>query len=181
MANEVMAKAITGIDDRLIIDAHSAKSKKRNFRPLYSIGAVAVCLVLIFTAVFALSPKGTQVYMYSDKITSTPCAVTSPLSLASSSQRSLNMALTLPLELKLSAQTTITCSQGAIDIYHKGTDSLIHSGDSYTAQEDVNLVWIIEEPHTDKVYTLTLTGKDTLILNLEFDETQNNWMIFIEK
>lgn len=181
MANEVMAKAITDIDDQLIIDAHSAKGKKRRLRPLYGIGAVAACLILIFTAVFSLSAKDTQVYMYSDRITSTPSAVTSPLSLASSSQRALNVALTLPLELKLSAETAITCSQGAIDIYHKDTDSLIYSGDSYTAQEDVNLVWIIEQPNSDESYTLTLKGKDTMILNLEFDENQNNWMIFIEK
>ncbi len=181
MANEVMAKAITGIDDELIVNAYTASRKKRNLKPLYTIGTLAACLTLIFTVIFSTFSKGTEIYLNSDKVTSNPVAIASPLFPASMSPRAINDTLTLSLEIDLSSHTSISCSQGTIAVYEKGTDTLIYSGNTCTSENDVSLVWTINDPDEAKNYTLTLEGKKTQILKLNFDENQNNWTIFIEK
>ena len=56
MINEVMAKAVTGIDDKLILDAEAKIRKKPSFRPIYGVCALAACLVLVFTFIFS-APK----------------------------------------------------------------------------------------------------------------------------
>ncbi len=181
MANEVMAKALSGIDDELIVNAYKASTKKRNLKPLYSISAIAACLVLIFTLILSTSGNTTAVFLNNEKVTSSPQIVTSPLSTASVSPRAISNTLTLPLEINLSSQTSIKCSQGTIAVYEKDTDALIYSGNTYTAKTDVSLLWTVNDPDEAKVYTLTLEGKKAQVLKLKFDENENNWTIFIEK
>ena len=161
MANEVMARAITGIDDKLITDAYSASHKKRNLKPLYSIGAMAACLVLILTTVFALSPKGTQIYLYSEKVTDTPCIV-NEVSPVSSSTRIKTQELTIPFDIKLTGETKILAEKEI-------------------AKKELSLYWTIESPEKTETYTLTLEGTKTQILTLEYDEESYNWSVFIEK
>ncbi len=186
MANEVMAKAITGIDDELIVNAYTASRKKRNLKPLYSIGALAACLVLIFTVIFGTSSKGTDIYLNSDKITSDPVAVTSPLSLASNSPRATTQPISIHFELDLKGETEITCSQGTFKICGINQDTLFYTGSNYLVEKDVakkplSLEWTVNNPDEATTYTLTFEGKETQILNLKFDENQNNWTVFIEK
>lgn len=185
MANEVMARAITGIDDKLITDAYSASHKKRNLKPLYSIGAMAACLVLILTTVFALSPKGTQIYLYSEKVTDTPCIV-NEVSPVSSSTRIKTQELTIPFDIKLTGETKITCSEGTMKLCGVNQDTLFYSGSSFLAEKEIakkelSLYWTIESPEKTETYTLTLEGTKTQILTLEYDEESYNWSVFIEK
>lgn len=186
MANEVMAKALSGIDDELIVNAYKASTKKRNLKPLYSISAIAACLVLIFTAMFALPQKSTQIYLYSEKVTHIPCIVNQPSAL-SSLPRTYSQDLSIPLDVKLAGETKITCSQGTIAPCGENQDCFYYTtgntflADKDTAKNPLSLLWTIESPDETKTYTLTLEGKKTEVLTLSFDEESLNWTIFIEK
>ncbi len=186
MANEVMARALSEIDDELIVNAYTASRKKRNLKPLYGIGAAAACLVLIFTVIFGTLSKDTKVYLNSDKVTSTPVAIASPLSPASMFPRATTGVLSIHFELDLKGETEITCSQGTFSICGINQDTLFYTGSKHLVEKEIakkplSLQWTINDPDEATTYTLTLDGNKTQILNLKFDENQNNWTVFIEK
>ena len=185
MVNEVMAQAITGIDDELITDAFNATSRKHSRKPIYTIASVAACLVLIFTAIFLSAPKGTQIYLDGEKITGAPVLVSSPLSVASVNPR-VAPELTVHLTVDFKSQTRIFTDDGNFSVCGINSDTLFYEGNNFTAnnktaEEELSLYWTVENPDTAKTYTLTLEGKKTRILNLKYDENQQNWTIFIEK
>lgn len=186
MVNEVMARAITGIDDDLITDAYKSSKKKGNIRFLYTAVSVAACFILIITAVFLTFPKSPAVYLDSEKVTSTPLAVSSPLSVASATPRA-TQDVTITLDVSLNkTETRISCSQGTFTLCGKNQDTLFYKGTDFTTDKDISkkdlsLCWTVESPEKSEVYTLTLDGKETQVLNLKFDENLNNWTIFIEK
>lgn len=186
MVNEVMARAVTGIDDELITDAYNATGKKHNRKSLYTIVSVAACLVLVFTAVFMSAPKSPSVYLDSEKISNSPVLVSLPLSASHITPR-LSPELTLRLTVDLGkAETRIYTSDGEFSLCGINQDTMFYEGSDYTtdkqtAKKELSLYWTVENPDTNKTYTLTLEGKETQILKLEFDENQQNWTIFIEK
>lgn len=185
MVNEVMAQAITGIDDELITDAYTASAKKKSRKPSYAIVYIAACLVLIFTAIFLSAPKGTQIYLDGEKITEAPVLVSSPLSVASVSPR-VSPELTVHLTVDFKSQTRIFTDDGNFSVCGITEDTLFYTGRDFTADKEtakkaLSLYWTVENPDTAKTYTLTLEGKKTRILNLKYDENQQNWTIFIEK
>ncbi len=185
MVNEVMAQAITGIDDELITDAYTASAKKKSRKPIYTIASVAACLVLIFTAIFLSVPKGTQIYLDGEKITEAPVLVSSPLSVASVSPR-VSPELTVHLTVDFKSQTRIFTDDGNFSVCGINQDTLFYEGNDYiadksTAKKECSLYWTIENPDSENTYTLTLEDKETRILRLKYDENQQNWMIFIEK
>lgn len=186
MVNDVMARAITGIDDDLITEAYKATGKKNNLRFLYTAVSAAACFILLITAVFLASPKAPTVYLDSNKVTSTPVVVSSPLSVASVTPRTAQ-DVTISLDVNLNgAETRISCSQGTFTLCGKNQDTLFFEGSDFTADKHIakkglSLYWTVKSPDKSQVYTLTLEGKKTQLLNLEFDEKLNNWTIFIEK
>lgn len=185
MVNEVMAQAITGIDDELITNAYNAYNKKHNKKTIYAIISVAACLVLVFTAGFLFAPKNTQVYLDGEKITGNPVIVSSPLSTASISPR-LSDELSVHLTLDFKAETRIFTDSGSFSVCGITEDTLFYTGrdftaDKETAKKTLSLYWTVENPETDKTYTLTLEEKQSRILKLQYDENLQNWTIFIEK
>ena len=186
MVNEVMAQAITGIDDDLIIDAYKASKKKGNIRFLYSAVSVAACFILIITAVFLTLPKTPAVFMDNKKVTSAPIAVSSPLSVATITPR-YTQQITVNLDVSLKkTETRISCTEGTFKLCGKHQDSLFYEGNDFTADKDISkkdlsLCWTVNSPDESEIYTLSLEGKETQVLNLKFDENLNNWTIFIEK
>ena len=186
MVNEVMARAVTGIDDELITDDYTASAKKKSRKPLYALVSIAACLVLVFTAVLLSAPNRTQVYLQGEKITHKPVLVSSPLSEAFISPR-VSPELTISLTLDLGkAETRIYTSEGKFTLCSINQDTLFYEGNDYiadksTAKKECSLYWTIENPDSENTYTLTLEDKETRILRLKYDENQQNWMIFIEK
>ena len=186
MVNEVMAQAITGIDDDLVCEAYNATGKKGSIKFLYTTASIAACIVLVLTAVLFAVPKAPAVFIDSNKLTSAPIEVSSPVSPASVTPRTLQ-DVTVNLDINLrKTETRISCTEGTFTLCGKNQDTLFFEGtdftaDKYIAKKDLSLYWTVKSPEENKTYTLTLEGKETQILTLQFDKDLNNWTIFIEK
>lgn len=174
MKNEVMARALTGIDDKLITEAADVKQRRKSFRPIYALCAVAACLVLVFTFVFK-APKPTatsELLLNGEVITDSPSEIHLP---ATVSARSTNTDISLYLTLQISEDTKIKVSHGKMDICPTDNADLIFSGTEYTAQEPVNINWYLDGSDINSVYNLTLG--DDIVYNLYYDEGTSLWSI----
>ena len=176
MKNEVMAKAITGIDDNLISDAENIKKKKSIIRPVFSLCAVAACLVLVFSFIFTLAsqPK-TQLLLNGNEVTDIPIALETPYSLKS---RAVSNEFTVLLTLEVYESTDITISKGKMNVCSAGeTKTLYYTGTSYTTEVPVNIHWLVDGLDINSAYTLTVTGDEETVYALTFDETHAMWSI----
>lgn len=175
MINEVMAKAVTGIDDKLILDAEAKIRKKPSFRPIYGVCALAACLVLVFTFIFSApkAPAVPELFMDNAVIGSSPVNLNSPATVQS---RETNQLLYLNLSLKISEETEISVSHGTMNICSSGnTDTLLYSGIKYTTDKPVSIHWYLDGTDINSVYTLTLN--DSIIYTLSYDDSTSLWSI----
>ncbi len=176
MNNEVMAAAVTGIDDKLITEAQQISQKSKRLRPLYSICAVAACLVLVFTFIFAVGnqSKAPELLMNGSKITGDPVAVDIPITAYA---RELGNELTIPLSLDIKEPTKIKISNGEMNVCSRGnTDTLYYTGTQYTTDIPVNIHWTIDGSDITKSYTLTL-NEGEIVYSLSYDEADSFWSI----
>lgn len=175
MINEVMAKAITGIDDRLIEEANEQISKKPTFRPIYGICALAACLVLVFTFIFsaAKAPNAPELFMDSAVIESSPVSLNVPVS---AQARETTRSLYLNLSLEISEETKIKVSHGTMNICSSGnTHTLYYTGTEYTTGKSVGIHWSLDDIDINSVYTLTLN--DSIVYTLSYDDSTSLWSI----
>lgn len=174
MKNEVMARAITGIDDKLIEEAETRRTNKKNFRPIYALCAVAACLVLVFTF-FLSSPEkkpSAQLLLGEEVISDSPLEVHLP---AAVSARTTTKDICLSLTLQISDDTKIKVSHGKMDICSSDNTDLIFSGTEYTTDKPVNINWYLDGSDINSVYKLTLN--DDIVYNLYYDEGTSLWSI----
>lgn len=175
MKNEVMAQAMTYIDDELITQAGNAKPAKKSFRPVYSLIAVAACIVLVFTFIFAFPKNYTQsnLLINGEIITDSPFKIDLPVT---AQARDLSQSISLFLTLQISEDTKIKVSHGKMDICSSdNTDTLYFSGTEYTTDKPVNINWYLDDTDINSVYTLTLS--DSTVYNLSFDTDSSLWTI----
>lgn len=175
MINEVMAKAITGIDDRLVEEANEQISKKPTFRPIYGICALAACLVLVFTFIFSApkTPTAPELFMDNTVIESSPVSLNTPVTIQS---RETNKPLYLNLSLEISEETKIEVSHGTMNICSSGnTDTLYYTGTRYTTEKSVGIHWSLGDTDINSVYTLTLN--DSIVYTLSYDNSTSLWSI----
>lgn len=177
MTNEVMAKAITGIDENLISDAENITKKKNNIiRPMFSVCAVAACLVLVFTFIFSWGNRytGPQLFMNDNKIAQTPVAVDVPMT---AMVRDTTSEFVVYLTLNTKESTTVRVSGGEMHVVSAGdTDTLYYTGTEYTTDIPVNIHWHIDGSDINKAYTLTLADGE-IVYTLNYDETTCAWSI----
>lgn len=174
MKSEVMANAITGIDDMLITEAETYRVSKKNFRPIYALCAVAACLVLVFTFVFQFSKntKDADLLLNGEVISESPVSLSLP---ATVQARETNRSLTLSLTLEISEDTKIKVSHGKMDIGSSDGTKTIFSGTEYITNKPVNINWYIDDTDINTEYKLTLG--DQIVYTLAFDENTSLWSI----
>ncbi len=176
MTSEVMAKAITEIDNHLISDAENIQKKRNIIRPVFSICAVAACLVLVFTFIFAFGNRysGPELFMNDGEITQTPVLVDVPMT---AMVREATPDLAVHLTLHTKENTKICVSGGEMHVVSAGnTDTLYYTGTEYTTDIPVNIHWNIDGSDINKAYTLTLNG-GKIVYTLSYDETTSLWSI----
>lgn len=175
MKNEVMARAVTDIDDNLITEAQVITKRSNRLRPVYSIAALAACLVLVFTLIFNVVSSGSfGLFIGNEKISDKPIAVNSP---TAAYARIITREQTVSLSLKTKEPTKITVSAGVMSVCSAGqTDTLYHKGTEYTTDIPVNIHWTVDGSDTTKSYTLTLNDGEE-VYALSFDEGTSLWSI----
>ena len=176
MKNEVMARALTDIDDDLIADAHSPVRKPKRLS-LYRFGAAAACLILLVgVLLYANLPGGGEITVAGTPLADEPIAVgkVGPAAFSGSPMQRSDDTLTVSLELIPDGKTKIRTEDGSFAVVPTDADASVYTGTEYTADKSVTLKWAIPSPDIARSYELTV-GSEQLLLY--FDASASNWVI----
>ena len=174
MKNEVMARAITELDDALIEDAMQAAP--RQISPWRRWCAAAACLVLVAAAGLAV-PAVSQpaVSLHGTALTAQPAPVdeTAPLRIADPEDTE---PVEAELELTLRRETALAVSEGTLTVRQEGQEPVTAA--AWQGHGRVTVLWSIESARPDRQYTLS-AGSVTLVL--EYSEALRDWTIRKDK
>lgn len=166
MNNEVMARAITELDDGLIAGAHTFSKKSSFSRPAARLLATAACVTVMLCAVLAFfSFERIDVCVNGEEVSGRPLAVA-----GASLNRSVPQELSVPIAVRTDKPISVEASDGFLV-----TDTKNIHRKSLTLTGDTNLIWTVENPDIDQQYFLMLGRKTGLMLS--YDESLNNWTI----
>ena len=184
MKNEILAQAMTHIDDALIAEADERRSRgakitaRTLMRNAYRWGSIAACLVLAVAVLIAANLSGQDVLLYGESIADSPRTVSEymPLALAHIVETLEAPDVQIPLELEFKKETKIILTSGNMIVLDENGDTLC-DGTEYLASGSVSLIvtlpgdaekCIIE---TDRGYNIVLTQ----------DGESHIWYVNIEK
>ena len=184
MKNELLARAITYIDDELIEQANEKPAKRAlmaspfTMRNFMRWGSLAACIIVTLSLVIATHVSGDGVRLYGEIITDEPRTITEfmPRSITHSIDPASLTALSLPLELEFDKSTTLTLENGSMEILDQNGETL-YSGNQYTARGKIS-VCITLPPNTTQCKISTNRGYHIV---LEQNEALELWYVSIEK
>lgn len=170
MKNEILARAMTEIDDELLAEAREpVKKKKPNFRlATRYIGAIAACFVVVLSLVlfrnysigdFDMSVEGQDI---SGEMTAISL---SPFSGHSQDQNPRDKKkMTVPIKIKANGETVITASEGGLLCTADGEEI-----SSLKTKKDTEFEWTVDVSGKEN-FELTVTSKSkTLIIKATYD------------
>ena len=184
MKNEILAQAMTHIDDALIAEADERRSRgskitsRSLMRNAYRWGSIAACMILAVVVLITATLSGQDVLLYGESIADSPRTVSEymPLALAHIVETLEAPDVQIPLELEFKKETKITLTSGSMIVLDENGDTLC-DGTEYLASGSVSLIvtlpgdaeeCIIE---TDRGYNIVLTQ----------DGESHVWYVNIEK
>lgn len=172
MKHEVMARAISELDDELI--ASACDYRPRRVRAFPRVLAAAACLALILTAAFTASRSAERdtLYIGGTALTGTPVPIDSPapLALDGRSMDTPPLCVALSIESKSGDAPTVSVSEGVLD---SPADSSPRALSSRSAASGEVLTWTVETPDENARYTLSLDGKPAAVLR--YDAANGYW------
>lgn len=177
MKNEVMAKAITGIDDELIVSAHTNTVSGRKKKKWIYICAAEACLIVLFFAMLSTQHKGEiKIRINGTFVSDEPVFIDVPVPLTSDMRQTASQAITVPIDLVINGNSDIHATDGTIEVSSVKTNETLCIGRYYKAEESVNVRWTIEDAEINKSYRLWLKN-GTMVLVLSYDKNTGNWII----
>lgn len=140
--------------------------------------AVAASLILIIAAVLMVAGNYYSVGLSvnGQAIGTSPAAIAADIN-AKAVQPTLttNTELSVPLDINVKAQATVSIEEGYLSI--NGKNSVVLTADSGNA-----VTWLLPEYNRDSVYSLRIsTAYKKQSYQLYFDNGQNNWVIKASK
>lgn len=178
MKNEILAQAITNIDDALIAEADEAPAKgskitsKTLMRNIYRFGAVAACALIAVGVFLAGKLGGQEVLLYGENIENSPGTVYEFMPLAIIEPEDSN----IPLELEFKKETKLTLSAGVMLVLDENGET-VYEGSEYVAKGRVSIILTLPRDaaeciiETDRSYNIVLSP----------DSTSGVWYVNIEK
>ena len=169
-----MARAITGIDEDLISDAHTVQKTKVIFWK--KLGMLAAGLVLIISAAFLFRPDaGTSIRVSGQKLTAQSVTVKEEDTGAAVRAYSFEpvVTFTVPMELQVGGYTVISVTGGSLQVFDSGGSSLLYEGETFSTEDDVRIFWTVEIDGTAARFEMTVEGEktaDTVILTYDGGE-----------
>lgn len=169
MEHEILARAITELDDGLLEDAMQAAP--RRVGPWRRWCAAAACLAVIFAAGLALPALGQPaVSLHGAALTAAPLPVDETALLRLSDPEA--GPVETGLDLLLRRETTLCVSAGTLTVLQDGAESAPAA--QWRGSGRVSVLWRIEEALPGRQYQLT-AGSVTLAL--EYDDALLGWTI----
>lgn len=172
MRNEVMARAIGGIDDDLIISAYEAAPRRPVWRVYFA--AAAACLLLMFGAWQVFREIGhVDVFLYGSPLSE--LAVPIEELAVHSEPRTISDCLRIPLTMSFHGEQKLFTENGICEAYSSETNTLLFSGNSVTINDHMTVQWVLQDPNPEETYTLHIGNRLTLSLSYDADSCQ--WRI----
>lgn len=182
MKNELMARAMSHIDNALIEEAE--EMPKRNvlapelLGKLTRYGGMAACMMLVIGAVLLGTLRGPEVLLYGEEVTTEARMVNEyiPRSVTYSVSPAEATPSIIPLELEFKRSTSLatdTCEMIVLD----NSGDVIYQGGEYVADGKTSLCLSLPEG-TDNCIIATDRGYK-IVLNM--DEESGLWYVNIEK
>ncbi len=171
MKNEILAQAMTHIDDALIAEADERRSSRSKItsrslmRNAYRWGSIAACMILAVAVLIAANIGGQDVLLYGESIADSPRTVSEymPRSVAYYYEDTIQVEdISLPLELEFKKETTLTLNEGVMLVLDKNGDT-VYEGNEFVANGSVSIIVTIpgmtEEAviNTSRGYNIVLT------------------------
>lgn len=178
MKNEVMVRALTEIDDELIVSAHRSARSERNTVKYFS-ALAAACLILICGVILHFSMNSGEPdtadsakpgIVFGEAVISTQQSKIATYDLMQMPHTVITVPIVSENELE------ITVIDGEISVYSAETDEPIYIGQSYEITGAVNVEWTVEDPDTEKTYRITVNNKEKVYM-LRYDQTEEKWSI----
>ena len=171
MKNEVMAKAITGIDEDLLL---AVPSRKRQHRAYWSLAAACLLLFAV-TAAALLFRQGAQDGLYVDNhpLGRSPVVIDVPVPLTGEFHRPA--VITVTVEFRKEKTVSVEAVQGTTEIYSMETNERIAAGSSYEGEGPLRISWQIEKPAYGQEYTLRIN--ESVQLSLSYHEAEGQWIL----
>ena len=165
-----MARAITEIDDDLIVSAHRSVRSKRNFVKYF--GALAAACLLLICGVIFLIHKDTDKpkLVFGEPVISTQQSKIATYDLWQAHQT----VITVPVEVVHGLE--ITAVDGTVSVYSAETNERIYEGQTFAANGSVKVEWTVEDPDTDKTYKIKINNTEKVYM-LRYDQTYDQWRI----
>ena len=177
MKNEVMAKALTGIDDELIVSAHTNTVSRHIKKKWIYICAAEACLIALFFAILSTQHKGEmKILIYGNAVSDEPVFIDVPAKLSSDMRQTNSQAILVPVEMHINGNSSIHASDGTIEVSSPKTDEVLCIGQYYMAAGSVNVRWVIEDAEISESYQLRLKNDNTVLV-LSYDKNSENWIL----
>lgn len=179
MKNEVLVRAITEIDEELIVSAHrSASSGRKSIKYLGALAAA--CLLLVCGGIFLFHKNGVKTDITGSDIGivfGEPVASTQQFKIATYDLlQTPQSVITVPFEIVSEEKLTITAVDGTITVYSAETNEQIYIGQSCEIDDDVKAEWVIEDPDTEETYLIKVNNKET-VFTLRYDQREEKWSV----
>ena len=173
MKNEVMVRAITGIDDELIVSAHRPVFSKRKVMKCFGVCAAA-CLILV-CGIISLSHNNSEpeILINGTAVSSQPVTVMSPDT--RQIVKTTNV-ITVPFEIISNGDLTITAIDGTIEVYSSKTYDRICVGQFCKTKGSVTVQWIIDNPDHSRTYEIHVNDQEAMLI-LQYEQTTGKWII----
>ena len=171
MKNEVFFRAMSDIDDDLIVASQSAPAISRR-AVLRKIGSIAACFAFVCVVlVFALIGRGVDVTLYGEKLSSHPIPLDLAAPFSEDHPRTVTQSLSIPLEITSGGKVSAAVSDGVVSAVGDDGEALC-SGRSIEVTAPVSLEWTLGTPDISKTYTVLLNKKT---FTLAFDGASECW------
>ena len=179
MNHEVFLKAMTQIDDELIVSASDMMQKPKKKNP-FLIFSIAACLTLICgIALFSRFSATVEISIYDSILSNQTIRVDLPAPAESDIRVSTPELISIPIQINADRIVHMSTKDGTIEVYSPDYSELLYTGQSYQSKELVYIQWKIEQPNIGKTYTLIINNN--IDISLFYDETQKCWKIQKQK
>lgn len=176
MKNELLARAMTEIDDDLLEEARRPLPRRRMIPTFTRCAAAAACFLLVFAAVISVVLRGggdaVTVSVDGVKVSdggSLEKPIEMPLTATMQTPR-LNEGTEIPLHIDAGegGEVTLDVSEGSVIVTDGGEELK-----SMVITEDADLMWVVD-PARVKSFDLTLRSEDkTIKLTAAVDEQRS--------
>lgn len=166
MNNEIMARAMSQIDDELIAEAYEVSAKGKKQGRIIKLLATAACIALVAVSAFSIfSGEKFEVSVGGNTVSNEPVVISTL-----TAKRSAQEDLCIELEVEADGKIKIEAVDGEISLESSNVgEKAIEATDSFS------VFWTVKNPDKSRDYTVILDGKTDLTLS--FDESLNKWTI----